>query len=124
MRALAAALLFMLAAVIAPICALMVACSTPCCEGKSVPFVQSAAAAACAEHCAGSSSTTTQRPLPDAVAASSETPQISLAGLAVAEAAGTLVSTAPPRLPARSAEIHHATPGDAPLYVYNSVFLI
>jgi len=123
MRALVAATLLVFAAVIAPICALMIACSMPCCEGKSIPFVQSAAAAACAEHC-GISSNTASHELPDAVPASSETPQISFAGLAIAEAADTIATTTPPRLPARSAEIQHATPGDAPLYVYNSAFLI
>jgi hypothetical protein len=120
-RALLAATLLVFAAMIAPICAL-IACSMPCCEGKSFPFVQSAAAA-CAEHC-GISSNTASHELPDAVPASSETPQISFAGLAIAEAAETIAPTTPPRLPAPSAELHHATPGGAPVYVYNSAFLI
>lgn len=122
-RATLAAALFAFAALVAPLCALMIACSMPCCEGKSFPFVQSAAAAACMEHC-GISSNTASHEIPDAVAPSSETPQISLAGLSVAEASDAIAATAPPRLPARSVEIHHATPGDAPLHVYNSVFLI
>jgi hypothetical protein len=123
MPALVAAVMLVFAAAIAPICGLMVVCSMPCCEGKSVPFVQSTAAAACTEHC-GISSNTASHQLPDAVAASSETPQISFAGLSVAEAADSMASAESPRLPARSVEVHHATPGDAPLYVYNSVFLI
>ena len=121
--ALFAAVLLVFAAVIAPICALMMACSMPCCEGKSLPFVQSAAAAACAEHC-GISSNTTSHELPNAVAPSNETAKIALASLAVAEASETLAPTPPPRLPAFSVESHHAVPGDAPVYLYNSVFLI
>ena len=121
--ALFAAVLLVFAAVIAPICALMMACSMPCCQGKSLPFVQSAAAAACAEHC-GISSNTTSHELPNAVAPSNETAKIALASLAVAEASETLAPTPPPRLPAFSVESHHAVPGDAPVYLYNSVFLI
>ena len=122
-RALLAATLVVFAAVIAPLCALMIACSMPCCEGKSLPFVQSAAAAACAEHC-GISSNTTSHELPNAVAPSNETAKIALASLAVAETSETLAPTPPPRLPAFSVESHHAVPGDAPVYLYNSAFLI
>jgi hypothetical protein len=123
LRALVAASLLIFAAVIAPIWALMIVCTMPCCEGESTPFVQSAAPAACAEHC-GISSNTASHELPDAVPASSETPQFSFAGLAIAVAADTIVTSKPPRIPAPSAELQHAIPGGAPLYVYNSVFLI
>lgn len=122
-RALLAATLVVFAAVIAPLCALMIACSMPCCEGKSFPFVQSTAAAACAEHC-GISNNTTSHELPNAVPPSSETAKIALASLAVAEASETLAPTPPPRLPAFSMESHHSVPGDAPVYLYNSAFLI
>ena len=122
-RGLFAAVLLVFAAVIAPLCALMIACSMPCCEAKSFPFVQSTAAAACAEHC-GISNNTTSHELPNAVAPSSETAKISLASLAVAEASDDVAPTPPPRLPAFSVESHHAVPGDAPVYLYNSVFLI
>lgn len=122
-RALFAAILLVFAAVIAPMCALMIACSMPCCEGKSFPFVQSTAAAACAEHC-GISNNTTSHELSNAVAPSSETAKITLASLAVAESSDDITPTPPPRLPAFSVESHHLVPGDAPVYLYNSVFLI
>lgn len=122
-RARLATTLVVLAAVIAPLCALMIACSMPCCEGKSFPFVQSTAAAACAEHC-GISNNTTSHELPNAVAPSSETAKISLASLAVAETSDDIAPAPPPRLPAFSVESHHAVPGDAPVYLYNSAFLI
>lgn len=123
LRAASAVALLLFATVIAPLCALMIACSMPCCEGKSLPFVQSTAAAACAEHC-GISSNTTSHELPNAVAPSNETAKIALASLAVAEASETLAPTPPPRLPAFTVESHHAVPGDAPVYLYNSAFLI
>ena len=122
-RALFAAVLLVFATVIAPLCALMIACSMPCCEGKSVPFVQSAAAAACAEHC-GISNNTASHELPNAVAPSTETAQVALAALAAAETSADLAPVTPPRLPAFSVEPHHLVPGDTPVYLYNSVFLI
>jgi hypothetical protein len=122
-RALFAAVLLVFAAVVAPICALMVACSMPCCEGKSFPSVQSTAAAACAEHC-GISSNMVSHELPNAVPPSSETAKIAFASLAVAETFHITASTPAPRLPAFSVELQHAVPGDTPLYLYNSVFLI
>lgn len=122
-RALLAATLVVFAAVIVPLCAVMVTCSIPCCEEKSFPFVQSTAAAACAEHC-GISSNTKSHELPNAVALSSETAKIALASLAVAETSVDIAPTPPPRLPAFSVESHHAVPGDAPVYLYNSTFLI
>lgn len=121
-RALFAAVLLVFAAVVAPVCALMAACSMPCCEGKSLPLVQSTAAAACAEHC-GITSNTASHELPNAVAPS-ETAKVALASLAVVETSDITASTPPPRLPAFSVESHHAVPGDAPVYLYNSVFLI
>jgi hypothetical protein len=122
-RALMAAAVFVFAAAIAPLCALMVACSMPCCEGKSFPFVQSTAAAACAEHCAITSNATSHE-LPNALAPSSETAKMALASLAVAETSVDIAPAPPPRLPAFSVESHHAVPGDAPVYLYNSAFLI
>lgn len=122
LRAASAVALLLFATVIAPLCALMIACAMPCCEGKSVPFVQSAAAAACAKHCA-IRNTKASHELPDAVAPSTETSQVAFA-LAGAENSADLAPATPPRLPAFSVESHHAVPGDAPVYLYNSVFLI
>lgn len=122
-RALLAAALLVFAAVIAPICALMVACTMACCEGKSFPFVQSAANAACATHC-GISNQAASHELPDAVAAPAASPQLALAALDISEASSDIEPTPPPQLPAYSVESHHAVPGDAPLYLYNSLFLI
>jgi hypothetical protein len=122
-RTLFAAVVLVFAAAIAPICALTAACSMPCCEGNSFPLVQSAAAAACAEHC-GISSDASSQELPNAIPPSGDTAKVTLASLAAAEASETLAPTSPPRLPAFSAESHHAVPGDAPVYLYNSVFLI
>lgn len=122
-RALFAAALFVFAVAIAPIWVLMVACSMPCCEGESFPFVQPALGAACAEHC-GISSSATSYQFPDAVAASTETPQTALAALATAETTHDTAPTPHPRHTAFSVESHHAVPGDAPLYIYNSAFLL
>jgi hypothetical protein len=117
--ALFAAVLLVCAAVIAPLCALIVACAMPCCEGK---FVQWTAAAGCAEHC-GIRSNTPSQELPKAVAPSGIA-KIAFASLAVAETSNITARTPPPRLPAFSVGSHHAVPGDAPVYLYNSVFLI
>lgn len=118
-----AAALLLLAAALTPLSALMIACSMPCCEGQPLPFVQSPVAGACAERCAISSNTTS-RELPAALAPSIETAKITIASLSVAEASETVVPLAPPRLPAFPVQSHHAVPGDAPVYLYNSVFLI
>lgn len=122
-RALLAATLVVFAAVFAPLCAVVMACSMPCCEAQSLSFAQSAAAAACAEQC-GISNNTASHELPNAVAPSSETAKISLAPLAVAATSDEIAPAPPPRLPAFSVESHHVVPGNAPVYLYNSAFLI
>lgn len=111
-----AAALLLSAATVTPIWALIPACSMPCCEG-----MQPAQAADCAEQC-GISSNTASHQLPSAVAPSSENTKISLASLAIEET--SIAPVRAPRLPAFSAEPPHAVPGDAPVYLYNSVFLI
>jgi hypothetical protein len=122
--ALFAAVLLVFAAVVAPICALMVACATPCCEGSSLPSMLSVAASGCAEHCGISSDTSSDVRFPDAVAPSTETANVSLASLTVAEEVRSLAWTPPSRVAAFSFEPQHAVPGDAPVYLYNSAFLI
>jgi hypothetical protein len=42
----------------------------------------------------------------------------------IAASVALLPTGPPPRLPARSVALHHAVPGDAPLYLYNAAFLI
>lgn len=110
----AAVLLF--AAGIAPFCVLTAACSMPCCEGKSFPFVKSAAG--CGEHC-GIRSNPASQPLPDAV-----TPATAIVLIGVSATANDVAPASPPQRPALSMESRHAVPGDAPVYLYNSVFLI
>ena len=111
-----AAALLLFAATAAPLWALIPACSMPCCEG-----MQPAQGAGCAEQC-GISSNTASHELPSAVAPSSENTKISLAALAMDETSSAPVLA--PRPPAFSAAPPHAVPGDAPVYLYNSVFLI
>lgn len=124
MRTMTAGLLLVFAAAIAPICALMIACSMPCCEGKSLTFMVSPVRAACMDHC-GITNESASHELPAALAAASETPELSFAALAIAALPPHTVTTSvPPRLPARAEILHHAIPGDAPLHLYNSVFLI
>jgi hypothetical protein len=125
-RALLSATLLLVAAVI-PLEGLSGSCSMSCCaemaccEETSSPFEQPATAAGCAEPCGMRSNAPSQQ-LPDAVATASHTTKISFETIAVS--VSPLSATPPPRLPARSAELHHAVPGDAPVYLYNATFLI
>jgi hypothetical protein len=126
MRALLCAALLLVAGVI-PLQAFTVTCSmpccdaVPCCEETSSPFEQPATADACPESCGVRSSTPSQQ-LPEAVVTASQTTKISLETIAVP--VSLLAADPPPRLPARSVELPHAVPGDAPLYLYKATLLI
>ena len=103
---------------IAPFCSVASNCSMHCCEGKSRTTV--AQANACGEPCAISNEATAPR-LPDAVPGTSQALQ-----LVVTVDAVTVASALPPAVspPAFSRSSHHAVPGDAPVYLQNSAFLI
>jgi hypothetical protein len=119
-RALLGSGLLLLATLLVPLSGLIALCSMQCCDGMiSSPFVQSAEEAACAERC-GVTSSTAAPDLPDAVAASPNTSPHSVLPLA----AGEVVSATPSSRPSATAVPLHASPGDAPLYIYNSAFLI
>jgi len=121
-RVLFAAAFLVFATVVAPACALMLACPMPCCKGNAAPMAPSVTAGGCAEHCGLRDVKAETHALPDAVAPSSA--QITIASLAIADGVDTIALPDSPPLPAFSVESHHAIPGDAPLYLYNSVFLI
>jgi hypothetical protein len=125
-RALLSAALLLVAALI-PLQAVADSCAMPCCaevsccEETTSPVEQPATLAGCADSCGMRSSTPSQQ-LPEAVSTASQTMKIEFETIAVSVA--TLRPGPPPRLPARSVELHHAVPGDAPLYLYNDTFLI
>lgn len=118
-----AAALFVVATVIAPIYAVVSACTMPCCAGESPSNVQAVADAACAEQC-GIGNNTSSHQLPDSVAAPTGTGQGALAAIARADTSHDISPTPPPRLSVHAVESRHAVPGDALPYLYNSVFLI
>lgn len=111
--ALLAASLFLFVVAVVPVCALITACSMPCC--KQAPT-------SCAEHC-GIRSAPVPQALPDALAATGQTSLPALAAFGPANPS-TVPPKASPHLSGFSREAHHATPGDAPLYLFNSIFLI
>ncbi|HEX7708360.1 MAG TPA: hypothetical protein VF701_18000 [Thermoanaerobaculia bacterium] len=119
LRAIFAAALLTFVATVAPLYALAATCSMKCCKQQVIPFPQSPA---CAQEC-GFNTNTGAEQLPDAVAPATN-PLASIAPLTSFVALETHPSPAPVRSFARFLDLHHAGPGDPPLFVYNSAFLI
>lgn len=121
-RAAGAILLLLFVTGIAPYGALRAACETGCCEGTSTPAMKPAAETGCGEDCAITGSAPSNA-VPD-VTPSRNTAPLAWAALATPEAAAVLLTPAPAAGRASAVESHHPAPGDAPVYLYNSVFLI
>jgi hypothetical protein len=119
LRAISAAALLAFAVTVAPLYALAATCSMKCCKQQVIPFPQSPA---CAQECGINTSPASQQ-LPDAVAPAAK-PLASIAPLTSSLALETIPSPAPVRSFVRFLDLHHAGPGDPPLFVYNSAFLI
>jgi hypothetical protein len=119
LRAIFTAALLAFAVTVVPLYALAATCSMKCCKQQVIPFPQSPA---CAQECGINASPASQQ-LPDAVAPAAK-PLASMAPLTSCVALETLPSPAPVRSFARLLDLHHAGPGDPPLFVYNSAFLI
>ncbi|HXG58069.1 MAG TPA: hypothetical protein VNL91_03530 [Thermoanaerobaculia bacterium] len=118
-RAILAAALFVTATAI-PLLALAAACTMPCCTHAAGAQMM---AAGCAEQCGIRSDAQPPQPLAGAVTTSSPAPQPA-APLDLPEA---FVSSPPPgttRVPLFAEGRHHAVPGDPPLYLSHSTFLI
>lgn len=116
-RAILAAALFLFAVAAAPLWMLLAACSMPCCTEMPDAVVSSAE---CGQQC-GITTDPRPRELPDVVAASAA----SIDAAPLADADFVHVRPAAPSLAAiHPNERLHAVPGDPPLYLYNSAFLI